>query len=152
MRTMMSMLVASTLCMIALPVMASPQDEAKAVITAWAEAYSQRDHEKTSAIYTPMARLRGMDAYFQTVGRASISEHYYFDAQAFKSRAVGFRDHDCRVFDDESAVCSGLYEVQQTSMSDEMQKQFARFSIALVRENGAWMIDDHHHVPTAPTN
>jgi len=149
MRLSSSLLTAVLMIGMASAASANP-DEAEAALRAWGEAYAARDGEKSAAAYAADARLWGTEAAKQSVGRDAIRA--YFDAgKALKARVVEFGEHACRMVDS-AAVCSGHYTFERTPNDGEPNKAPARFSIVLAKQDGRWLIVDHHSslLPPSP--
>src|SRR5687768_9733607 len=85
MRTVSRILVASMLCIAVSPALATPDpalatpdEEVRAIISAWAQAYTKGDHNKISQLYDHYGRLHGVGTAV-IIGPEAISEHYYFE-------------------------------------------------------------------------
>ena len=123
-------------------------DEAEAALKAWADAYAARDGEKSAALYAQDARLWGTLSAKQSIGRDAI--HDYFNAgKQLKARTVEIGEHACRMIDT-AAVCSGHYTFDRTPNEGPPEKTPARFSIVLAKQDGRWLIVDHHSSPVSP--
>jgi hypothetical protein len=130
--------VASVLAFAA-PTNASPGEaEAHVVLTAWSEMLTAGDHAAVANLHSRLSRLQGADVADE-VGRENIGRYY----SRTKTRSVEFGPHGCRVFDDGNGLCSGVYTLRQTLPSGEDMVRPAQFSMALVVEDGVWMIYDH---------
>src|SRR3712207_2168562 len=98
MRTLIPVFVAS-LVGLASPVIASPEEDVRGVLKAWAEAYAARDHAALANLHEPLARVSGMD-HVRYISREAIHEFYYFDVHKTKAQSVTFTSQQCQVFDD----------------------------------------------------
>ncbi len=120
-------------------------------LQAWATAYAAMDGEKSAAVYAPDARLWGTASRAQTVGRDAIRDYFNAGRQNLKSRVVTIGDHATRIFGN-AAVASGHYSFENTRADGSSTTRAARFSMAIVNQNGRWVIVDHHSsvLPEAP--
>jgi uncharacterized protein (TIGR02246 family) len=99
-------------------------------------------HAMARKAQQPTRRTLACGVAKQSVGRDAIRA--YFDAgKALKARVVEFGEHACRMIDS-AAVCSGHYTFERTPTDGEPKKAPARFSIVLAKQDGRWLIVDHH--------
>ena len=144
MRTVSRILVASMLCIAVSPALATPDEEVRAIISAWAQAYTKGDHNKISQLYDHYARLHGVDAA-DMIGPEAISEHYYFENGHNTLRSVKLSDIKCYSYDDATATCAGGMEFIVTKRSGERLSQPSQVSVAFAYDHdvGRWLIQDH---------
>lgn len=147
MRTVSRILAASMLCITVTPAMANPDDEVRDIISNWARAYTEGDHNKISQLYDHHGRLHGVAA--DIVGPESISEYYYFENWHNTQRSVKLSDIKCSSYDDATARCDGDMEFVLTKRSGETVSQPSQFSLAFAYDNdvGRWLIHDHRVQP-----
>ena len=144
MRTVSRILVASMLCVTVSPALATPDDEVRDIVAAWAQAYTEGDHNKISQLYDRYARLHGVDTA-DMIGPEAISEHYYFENGHNRLRSVKLSDIKCYSYDDATATCAGGMEFVVTKRSGETLSQPSQVSLALAydADAGQWLIHDH---------
>ena len=144
MRTIPVILVASMLGLAVSPALATPDDEVRDIISAWAQAYTEGDHNKISQLYDRYARLHGADAA-DMIGPEAISEHYYFESWRNTPRSVKLSDIKCYAYDDATATCAGGMEFVVTRQSGETVSQPSQVSLAFAYDHdvGRWLIHDH---------
>jgi hypothetical protein len=144
MRTVSRILVASMLCIPVSPALANPDDEVRDIISAWAQAYTEGDHNKISQLYDRYARLHGVDTA-DMIGPEAISEHYYFESWRNTPRSVKLSDITCYSYDDATATCAGGMEFVVTKRSGETVSQPSQVSLAFAYDHdvGRWLIHDH---------
>jgi hypothetical protein len=151
MRTVSRILVASMLCITVSPALATPDpplatpdEEVRAIISAWAQAYTAGDHTKISQLYDHYGRLHGVDTA-DLVGPEAISEHYYFENGHTTLRSVKLGAIKCYSYDDATATCAGGMQFVVTKQSGERLSQPSQFSVAFAYDHdvGRWLIQDH---------
>ena len=144
MRTVSRILVASMLCLAVSPALATPDEEVRDIVAAWAQAYTAGDHNKISQFYDRYARLHGVDTA-DMIGPEAISEHYYFENGQNTLRSVKLNDIKCYAYDDATATCAGGMEFVVTSRSGETVSQPSQVSLAFAYDHdvGRWLIHDH---------
>ena len=144
MRTVSRILVASMLCITVSPALATPDEEVRDIISAWAQAYTEGDHNKISQLYDRYARLHGVDTA-DMIGPEAISEHYYFENGHNTPRSVKLSDIKCYSYDDATATCAGGMEFVVTKRSGETLSQPSQVSLAFAYDHdvGQWLIHDH---------
>jgi uncharacterized protein (TIGR02246 family) len=133
-------LLASVLC--ASNALGNPQD-VQAALKAWADIYAANDGDKSAALYAPDARLWGTTAEKQTIGQSEVRDYFRARPDVLKSRVVEYGEHSCRNYD-QVGVCSGHYEFSLTLAQGSVRKIPARFSMVFVKQDGRWLIVDHH--------
>lgn len=144
MRTISRLLVASLLCVGAAPALAGPDEEVRGILSAWAQAYTEGDHNKIALLYGRDARLIGADTSHM-IGPGAISEHFYFEAWHNKLRSVKLSEIKCHSYDDATATCAGGMEFVVTRRSGESLSQPSQFNVAFAYDDGVgrWLIHDH---------
>jgi hypothetical protein len=144
MRTISRLFVASLLCAGAAPALAGPDEEVRGVLSAWAQAYTEGDHNKIALLYGRHARLIGVDTAVM-IGPEAISEHFYFEAWHSKLRSVKLSEIKCYSYDDATATCAGGMEFVLTRRSGESLSQPSQFNVAFAYDDGVgqWLIHDH---------
>jgi hypothetical protein len=144
MRAVSRILVASMLCITVSPALATPDEEVRDIISAWAQAYTAGDHNKISQFYDRYARLRGVDTA-DMIGPEAISEHYYFENGQNTLRSVKLSDIKCYAYDDATATCAGGMEFVVTTRSGKTVSQPSQVSVAFAYDHdvGRWLIHDH---------
>ena len=144
MRTVSRILVASMLGLAVSPALATPDEEVRDIVAAWAQAYTEGDYNKISQFYDRYARLHGADAA-DMIGPEAISEHYYFESWRNTPRSVKLSDITCYSYDDATATCAGGMEFVVTKRSGETLSQPSQVSLALAydADAGQWLIHDH---------
>jgi uncharacterized protein (TIGR02246 family) len=128
---------------------AAPQEDVTAATRAWVEAYNSRDPQKILALYAA-------DAVFWGTSSPTLRDTPELIADYFKSSPsqpnarVELGDFKVRTWGD-TAASTGSYTF--TDMRDgQIVRRPARFSFVYRRQNGRWLIVDHHSssVPAAP--
>ncbi len=151
MRTVSRILAASVLCLTVSPALATPDpalatpdEEVRAIISAWAQAYTEGDHTKISQLYDHYGRLHGVDTA-DMIGPEAISEHYYFENGQNTLRSVKLSDVKCYAYDDATATCAGGMEFVVTTRSGKTVSQPSQVSVAFAYDHdvGRWLIHDH---------
>jgi hypothetical protein len=144
MRTVSRILAASMLCVTVSPAFAGPDEEVRDIVSAWAQAYTEGDHNKISRLYDRSARLRGVGAA-DMIGPQAISEHYYFENGHSTLRSAKPGDIKCYSYDDATATCAGAMEFVVTKRSGETLSQPSQVSLAFAYDHdvGRWLIHDH---------
>ena len=144
MRTVSRILVASMLCVTVSPALATPDEEVRDIVAAWAQAYTAGDYNTISQFYDRYARLHGVDAA-DMIGPEAISEHYYFENGHNTPRSVKLSDITCYSYDDATATCAGGMEFVVTKRSGETVNQPSQVSLAFAYDHdvGRWLIHDH---------
>ena len=129
--------------------LAAPQDDVTAAMRAWAEAYNSRDPQKIQALYAPDAVFWGTSSPTLRDTPVLIGE-YFKNSPSQPNARVELGDFKVRVWGD-TAASTGSYTF--TDMRDgQTVRRPARFSFVFHKQNGRWMIVDHHSssVPAAP--
>lgn len=151
MRAVSGILVASMLCITVSPALATPDEEVRDIISAWAQAYTEGDHNKILQFYDRYARLRGVGTA-DMIGPEAISERYYFENGHSTSRLVKLGEIKCYAYDDATATCVGGMEFVVTRRSGETLSQPSQVSVAFAYDHdvGKWLIHDHQVLRNSP--
>jgi uncharacterized protein (TIGR02246 family) len=128
---------------------AAPQEDVTAATRAWVEAYNSRDPQKILALYAP-------DAVFWGTSSPTLRDTPELIADYFKSSPsqpnarVELGDLKVRTWGD-TAASTGSYTFTDVRDGQTVRRP-ARFSFVYRRQNGRWLIVDHHSssVPAAP--
>lgn len=144
MRTVSKMLVASMLCTLVSPALATPDEEVRDIVTAWAQAYTDGDYNKISQFYDRYAPLRGVDTA-DLIGPEAISEHYYFEKGHNALQSVKLGEIKCYSYDDATAACTGDLQMNASKRTGESLSQPSQFNMAFAYDEGSrhWVIQDH---------
>jgi hypothetical protein len=132
------------LCIAVSPALATPDEEVRGIISAWARAYTEGDHNKVSQFYDRYARLRGMETA-DMIGPEAISERYHFENGHSTSRLVKLGEIKCYAYDDATATCVGGMEFVVTRRSGETLSQPSQVSVAFAYDHDVakWLIHDY---------
>ena len=128
---------------------AAPQDDVTAATRAWADAYNSRDPQKIQALYAPDAVFWGTSSPTLRDTPALIGE-YFKNSPSQPNARVELGEFKVRKWGD-TAASTGSYTF--TDMRDgQAVRRPARFSFVFHKQEGRWMIVDHHSssVPAAP--
>lgn len=128
---------------------AGPDEDVMAATRAWAAAYDSRDPQKILALYAPDAVFWGTSSPTLRDTPALIGD-YFKSSSSQPNARVELGEVKVRVWDD-TAASTGSYTF--TDLRDgQTVRRPARFSFVFHKENGRWMIVDHHSssVPAAP--
>jgi uncharacterized protein (TIGR02246 family) len=128
---------------------AGPDEDVMAATRAWAAAYDSRDPQKILALYAPDAVFWGTSSPTLRDTPALIGD-YFKSSPSQPNARVELGEVKVRVWGD-TAASTGSYTF--TDMRDgQTVRRPARFSFVFHKENGRWMIVDHHSssVPAAP--
>ena len=122
----------------------SPQDSTRQVAAAtddWRAAYDSRDPKRITVLYAADAALWGTNLKAIAVTPAAVAE-YFKDAPARPDARVVFSEQHIRVYGD-LALNSGTYTFNGVRDGKPTTSP-ARFSIAFRKQEGKWLIVDHH--------
>jgi uncharacterized protein (TIGR02246 family) len=128
---------------------AAPQADVTPATRAWADAYNTRDPQKIQALYAPDAVFGGTSSPTLRDTPALIGE-YFKNSPSQPNSRVELGDFKVRVWGD-TAASTGSYTFTDMREGQTVRRP-ARFSLVFHRQNGRWMIVDHHSssVPAAP--
>ena len=107
----------------------------------WRAAYDSRDPKRIAAIYASDAVLWGTNLKAIATTPAAVAE-YFKDAPARPDARVVFGQQNVRVYGD-LALNSGTYSFNGVRDGKPVTSP-ARFSMAFRRQEGKWLIVDHH--------
>ena len=128
----------------AAPVIASPAEEANAVVDRWAATFSTNDPDELTRIYWPDANLLGTTSPVMSEGTEGISKYFSpLTGSGFKC-VIGERRP--MAFSDDAVVVAGFYEFSRLQ-DDKPVVTPARFTMLLVKRDGVWRIAHHHSSP-----
>ena len=128
---------------------AAAQDDVTAATRAWAEAYNSRDPQKILALYAPDAVFWGTSSPTLRDTPALIGD-YFKNSPSQPNARVELEEFKVRVWGDTAASTSSY---TFTDLRDgQAVRRPARFSFVFHKQDGRWMIVDHHSssVPAAP--
>ncbi len=134
------------------PVAAAPQDEVLAAMDKWAETYaSATGPEPMLALYTPDAVFWGTNAREPFVGPAAFAPYFKLQFDNYTNRKVVFHNPQIRVYGDGMfATSTGTYEFNVTLPNGQPVRVENRYSFALVKVGGRWLIAQHHSSAMPP--
>ena len=117
------------------------KQQVSAATNEWRAAYDSRDPKRITALYATDAALWGTNLKAIATTPAAVAE-YFKDAPARPDARVVFGEQNIRIYGD-FALNSGTYSFN--GMRDGKPVSLpARFSLAFRRQEGKWMIVDHH--------
>ena len=122
----------------------SPEGSTRQVAAAtddWRAAYDSRDPKRITVLYAADAALWGTNLKAIAVTPAAVAE-YFKDAPARPDARVVFGEQNIRVYGD-LALNSGTYTFNGVR-DGKPTTALARFSIAFRKQEGKWLIVDHH--------
>jgi uncharacterized protein (TIGR02246 family) len=140
---------AAVLCtMLLLPAMraaaapaAAPADDVTAALQAWASAYDSRSPARIVALYAPGAVFWGTSSPVLRDTPALIAD--YFKNMAAQPQArVEISSSKVQVWGD-IAAASGIYTFTDVRNGETVRRP-ARFTFVFQRQDGRWVIVDHH--------
>ena len=107
----------------------------------WRAAYDSRDPKRITVLYATDAALWGTNLKAIAVTPAGVEE-YFKDAQARPDARVVIDEQYIRVYGD-LALNSGTYTFNGVR-DGKPTTASARFSFAFRKQEGKWLIVDHH--------
>ena len=122
----------------------SPEGSTRQVAAAtddWRAAYDSRDPKRITVLYASDAALWGTNLKAIAGTPAAVAE-YFKDAPARPDARVVFGEQNIRVYGD-LALNSGTYTFNGVRDGKPTTAP-ARFSIAFRKQDGKWLIVDHH--------
>ena len=122
----------------------SPEASRRQVAAAtdeWRAAYDSREPKRITALYAADAALWGTTLKAIATTPAAIAD-YFKGAPARPDARVVFGEQNIRVYGD-LALNSGTYSFNGVRDGKAISLS-ARFSLAFRRQEGKWMIVDHH--------
>lgn len=123
------------------PMVSNSQALIVETMMAWAKGFSASSVDNIIALYSQDASLWGT---FSSEIRASPeSIRDYFDKIfSFTHRNVTFKDFNIRLYGD-TAISAGLYTFSLKNAGQKLVVP-ARYSFIYVKQNGRWLIAEHH--------
>ena len=124
----------------------SPEDEVLAAMNTWAATYaSATDPAPMLALYTPDAVFWGTSAREPFVGPDSFAPYFKLQFDNYTDRKVSFHNPQIRVYGGGMfATSTGTYEFNVTLPTKQRVQVENRYSFALVKVDGRWLIAQHH--------
>lgn len=113
----------------------------------WAEAFNRRDLDSIVTLYAPDAVLWGTTSPILRDTPEKIRDYFSNMPQRPNVR-VALGEHRLRVLGD-VAIDTGYYTFSNTD-NGQKTSTAARFSFVFRRENGRWLIVDHHSSAAPP--
>ena len=144
MRSMLSslLLIVLSACSTTIPTSSElSMQQVTAATDEWRAAYDSRDPKRIAAMYASDAVLWGTNLKAIATTPAAVAE-YFKDAPARPDARVVFGQQNVRVYGD-LALNSGTYAFNGVRDGKPVSS-LARFSIAFRRQEGKWLIVDHH--------
>ena len=136
------LLIVLSACSTTIPTPSEPSmQQVTAATDEWRAAYDSRDPKRIAALYAPDAVLWGTNLKAIATTPAAVAE-YFKDAPARPDARVVFGQQNVRVYGD-LALNSGTYAFNGVRDGKPVSSP-ARFSIAFRRQEGKWLIVDHH--------
>jgi uncharacterized protein (TIGR02246 family) len=128
------------------PSSATPADEVLAAMDRWAETYaSATSPEPMLALYTPDAVFWGTSARAPFVGPAAFAPYFKLQFDNYTDRKVTFVHPEIRIYGDGAfATSTGTYQFDVTLPGGQRAEVENRYSFALVKVDGNWLIAQHH--------
>jgi uncharacterized protein (TIGR02246 family) len=126
---------------LALQATAAPKDEVAAVTTAWVEAFASHDADRIAALYAPDAVFWGTNSPTIRDTPALIRE-YFGNLKGRPTVRIEIDEQHIRVYGD-VAINSGRYTVHEVKDGQPTVRPL-RFSFVYRRQEGRWLIIDHH--------
>jgi uncharacterized protein (TIGR02246 family) len=136
-------LLAGVLVLLPAQALASPAEDASAVIDRWAAAFNANDADAVVKLYAPDGLLHGTSSPTLNAGASAISE--YFKVLPESGNKVTIGDRHMVVLGDAAAMGVGFYEFK----SAQGAARPARFTFVVVKRGADWLIA-HHHSSTLP--
>jgi uncharacterized protein (TIGR02246 family) len=133
------------LVLVATPTLASPAEEASAVVDQWSATYSANDRNTLVKLYAPDALLLGTTDPVATHGTEAIRE--YFVALDKGGRRNTIQEKNVIVLGENAAVVAGFYDFARKEQGYEPRP--SRFTFVVVKRDGKWVIAHHHSSPRA---
>jgi uncharacterized protein (TIGR02246 family) len=123
---------------------AAPAEEANAVVDRWATTFSTNDPDELTKIYWPDALLLGTTSPLMSEKTEGILKYFSpLKGSGFKS-VIGERR--TIVLSDDAVMVAGFYEFSRLQDGKPATTP-ARFTMLIVKRDGAWRIAHHHSSP-----
>jgi uncharacterized protein (TIGR02246 family) len=132
---------------IALRAAAGPKEDVAAATHAWVEAFASHDPSRITALYAP-------DAIFWGTASPTIRDtpelirEYFENLQNRPTVRIEIDEQHIRVYGD-VAIDSGRYTVHEVKAGQPTVRPL-RFSFVYRRQEGRWLIVDHHSSALPP--
>ena len=128
----------------------SAEQSVLAATTEWAEAFNTRDPVRIAALYAPDAVFWGTVSPTIRVTPEQILEYFVSSAKHRPTLRMSLGEQHVRVYGD-LALNSGYYTSRYIQDGAEIVTPM-RFTFAYRKQNGRWMIVNHHssRIPAAP--
>jgi uncharacterized protein (TIGR02246 family) len=134
-------LVFMLLTLVPMSASAGPAEDASAVIDRWATAFNASDADAVLKLYASDALLLGTVSPILSEGTDPIRA--YFARLPGSGTKVVIGEGRMVVLSDQAVLATGFYEF--TRMQDGKPVPTpARFTMVLVKRDGAWLIAHHH--------
>ena len=132
------------------PCVANDRDDVASATRAWAEAMTQHDIERVYALYDPEAVLWGTRSPTIRSSPEKVRDYFGILKTVPATYKVTLGEQNVRIYGD-MAINSGSYTFSQVENDKEVLRP-SRFSFVYRKNNGRWLIVDHHSsaVPEAP--
>jgi uncharacterized protein (TIGR02246 family) len=126
---------------------AGPSEEANVVVDRWATTFSTNDPDELTKIYWPDAILLGTTSPVMSEGTEAILKYFSpLKGTGFKT-VIGERR--TLVLSDGAVMVAGFYEFSRLQDGKPVATP-ARFTMLIVKRDGAWRIANHHSSPLVP--
>jgi uncharacterized protein (TIGR02246 family) len=116
-------------------------DEAYVIVKQWEAAFNRGDAGAVAALYAPEATIWGTLAQSLTTSPRGIESYFVEAARAGLRVKLG--EHILSPVSEACAVDTGHYEFSRTADGQTIVFP-ARYSFALLKQNGTWMIAHQH--------
>lgn len=128
---------------------AGPNEDVAATTSAWTEAFASHDADRIAALYAPDAVFWGTTSPVIRDTPALIRE-YFVNLKNRPTVRIELDEQHIRVYGD-LAVNSGRYSVHEVREGQPTVRPL-RFSFTYRRQEGRWLIVDHHSsaLPASP--
>jgi uncharacterized protein (TIGR02246 family) len=126
--------------------LAGPQEDAYQAIETWAAAFNAHDLDKIVAAYAPNALVLGT----LSPGLASNADDLraYFRRSVAAKSQVKLGENAAVVLSPEAVIFVGFYEFSRPGKDGAPPAvNPARYSVVVIKQNGAWKIVQHHSSP-----
>jgi uncharacterized protein (TIGR02246 family) len=127
---------------VSLPAIAGPKEEALALADLWSAAYSGNDVDTLVSLYQPNAVLLGTVSPVISEGTDAIRAYF----GRLKGSGNTNRLSQMRFFElgEDAALVTGFYVFSNPSQPADRP---SRFTMLVVKKDGAWRIAHHHSSP-----
>lgn len=144
-KTLKGMLVVSV-CLWCTLAAAGPNEDAYRAVETWAAAFNAHDLDRIAATYTPNALVFG--TLSPKLASNTDELRTYFKGSVAAKSEVKLGDHAAVVLSPEAVTLAGFYEFSRPGKDGAPPKvNAARYSVVVIRQDGAWKIVQHHSSP-----